>query len=53
VIDIIGYAVKDEMDVKDLREWFDIKQKERDAEEQQREEQAKAEVSDELRRKKP
>jgi hypothetical protein len=49
---VIDYTVKDESDVEDLREWLDRKRKERDAEEQQREDKAKAEIAEKLRREK-
>jgi hypothetical protein len=49
---VIDYAVKDARDVEDLREWLDRKRKERDAEEQQREDKAKAEILEKLRREK-
>jgi hypothetical protein len=52
VIDVIDYAVKDESDVEDLREWLDRKRKERDMEEQQREDKAKAEIAEKLKQEK-
>ena len=36
MIDIIDYAVEDEKDAEDLRDWLDRKSKERVAEEHQR-----------------
>ncbi len=40
-LDIIDYAVNDEKDAEDLRGWLDKKRKERDAEEHQRENEAR------------
>jgi len=40
-LDIIDYAVNDEKDADDLREWLDRRRKERDAEEYDRENEAK------------
>jgi hypothetical protein len=53
VINIIDYAMKDERDAEDLKDWLERKHKERDVEAQREEDKAKAEIPDELRRKKP